>query len=108
MSQELKNLVELKEQLLDSVKAVEKEIEKRQIFTERGLGKYGFKLKSGNSRYKLFIKQNGKDKVEITTDIIHPTEIVLIKDNGIEELAMDFNVKSEEELVKLLTQAKVL
>ena len=106
---ELQGLVELKEQLLDSVKAVEKEIEKRQVFTVRILEKYGFKLnQTKDTRYKSFIKSVDKSKVELVLDIINPNNITIFKGDYFEESGMEFEVQCEADLAKLLAQAKVL
>ena len=106
---ELEGLYGLQIELEDSLKEVKKEIEKRQVFTERMLSKYGFKLNPiTDYRYKSFIKNIGKTRVELIFDIVNPNDITIIKGDNFTESGLEFEVQCEADLAKLLVQAKVL
>lgn len=110
MSQELKELVEFKSQLLDVIKEVDAEIEKKQIFTQKALDSLGFNLKRQTSFLKEFVRTESiKDfSVTLLVNQINPNSIIISQVYKEEQNMFEFRLNSIDELEKLLEQLMLL
>lgn len=110
MFQELKELVEFKSQLLDVIKEVDAEIEKKQIFTQKALGSLGFNLKRQTSFLKEYIRTESiKDfSVTLLVNQINPNSVTISQKYKEEENIFEFRLKSVDELETLLEQLMML